>query len=351
MDDSTSRYSGEVRRHRIREFHQNKSRSPGFYTKQVSSGIANQGGPGAGETPDPRWRNVETIPGFNRNGGRFPWWQALLFVVLGALLAGLVLLPGGYFLGKKMANREAAARMRTVSRLSKEDAAKLESALAELRAGHSFESLASLKAIKQKAPQAASLNYLAALAALQAGSYRTAEDFAQDSIRVGQRVSDSFTLLSIIEKGKGASAGDEKKVEELLRVAITADAANPYPHFELAQFLREKGRIEEARQEMRAAQARLAPVDGHAAISASLALMDLEGKADAELPESHEYASDLTGRLSAAYAALRRSDFPLAAESLRTAKTLCDPDVYLYLISDPAFRRYSTRPELAQARQ
>ena len=235
-----------------------------------------------------------------------------------------------------------------MTRLPEEDVAFLSEAIGDLRGGQPRHTLDSLKSLLAKFPQTSSLNYLAALAALQAGQPIAAESFVKESMRMDQRVSDSLALLAMLEKRKQDLTGEGKaRAQELLRAAITADAANPNPHFELAMMLRDGNRREDARQELRAAQARLNPIDSHAVIESTVALMKLKDSADSSLLQSKASPRNLTASLSAAYCAMRRGQFPEAAKFLQESRAMTTPDVFHYLIGDPAFAPYRDRKETA----
>ncbi len=164
------------------------------------------------------------------------------FVALGGALLSL---GAGYAIGhwqgkSKMESEIVSARIQSFKRLPAGETAALNQAVAGLRDGKSEASFTTLKDLHKKFPQVASLNYLTALAALEIGRYVLAETHERDSIKAGQRVPDCLALLSMLEGRKSSATMGPKatgaggKQEELLRAAITADAANPYPHIELA---------------------------------------------------------------------------------------------------------------------
>ena len=278
--------SGETRRLRLSEFHQNKRRAPNFYARANSAG-------GFPVQPfETHWREQprqEPVrrPTLEEKKRRGPW----IFLLIAALLLGsLAAATARYLIGAKrgraVAIREIDARTRTMTRLPDADVERLNAAIADLRAGEAPRALDTLKSLREKFPQTASLNYLAALAALQAGDSAAAESFVKESLQLGQRISDSLALQAVLEKGKPDPTGKGKtRAEGLLRAAITADAANSSPHLELAMMLRAGNRREDARREFLAAQSRLNPIDSQAVIETTLALMALEDTKDAALPQ------------------------------------------------------------------
>ena len=83
------------------------------------------------------------------------------------------------------------------------------------------------------------------------------------------------------------------RAEQLLRQACLADAANPYPRFELGTLLRYQGRREEALAQIKGAQARLNPIDSHMIMGITLALMKIE-----ELPVEQLPPADASWRVT-----------------------------------------------------
>ncbi len=342
--------SGESRRNRLSDFHQNTKRAPGFYAR-AQAGIAGApvfSGP-AGEGKR-EWKAPPVKFGAG-GGGRPGRLKILLLIMAGMAVASGLAALSGFFVGRERgkisASREIVERAKTLKRLPEKEARILNEAMTDLRAGRAEAAMESLRSLRAKYPQAGSLSYLAALAALQAGQFVAAENLAADSIKAGQRLSDSLAVMSMLERQK-AGGGSEPRAEELLRAAITADAANPAPHLELAALLRREGRREEARREIKAAQALLNPVDAHAVSGATLALMDLEDSPDDKLPEFDGPPRNITETLVAANTAMRKGEFAKAAGILKAANAMTSPEVFIYLMSDPAFRNFRYRPELAE---
>jgi Flp pilus assembly protein TadD len=229
----------------------------------------------------------------------------------------------------------------------------LNAAMNELRRGDAAAALQKLRGLESSQPPVSSLSYLVALTAMQDGDIDLADRKARESIDKLERISDSLALLSVLESQKAADPsrkvfGDPSmRSEALLRQAILADAANPYPHFELATLLRYRGRKDEAMAEIQAAQARLNPVDSHLIMAVTLALMKIEETPVAELPMVAPVTDDPARLFPAAYVAMRREDFAQAAALLQKCRDLLAPDVFSYLVTDPVLRLFSDRPELA----
>lgn len=250
--------------------------------------------------------------------------------------------------GLKEAN-DAATKLKV--ELPADVANQLNGALFTLRKGDAAGALRTLRKLEEEREDYASMSYLVALAAMQNGDIPLAERKVQETIVKRERVSDALALQSVLETQKGAdltlaTMGDPKvRSEALLRQSIIADAANPYPHFELATLLRYKGQREEAIEEIKAAQARLNPMDSHLVMDVTLSLINLELKPDSAAVASLE-SDDARKLLPSAYIAMTRGQFGLAAAILFKAKTLLAPDVFDYLVNDPAFRRYAREKEL-----
>lgn len=330
--------SGEARRLRISEFHQNTRRAPNFYARSNSPSTA----PSSQETDrrDPRQEPSRRLP--EEKSARFPRLPILAIVLFAAGVGGSVAgYLAGTLRGRNAAIREMEDRARTMTRLPKEDAATLDQAVADIRSGDSRQALGKIELLRQKFPKTSSLSYLAALAALQSGQPIAAEAFVKESMQSGHRISDSLALLAMLEKGKQDLTGEKKaRAEELLRAAITADSANSSPHFELAMMLRDSDRRDEARQELLAAQARLNPIDSHAVIETTLVLMKLEDTGDALLPRPTAAPGTIAECLSSAYISMRQGRFSEASATLQSGKAMATPDVFHYLINDPAFAPY-----------
>lgn len=278
------------------------------------------------------------------------YWVLVLGVLLLIFVTGPVYLSG-LAAGRKQADDEA---LRERLSIPPEIAAKIDEALLKLRAGDASAALTILQAIESEKGFYPSLSYLVALAAVQSGDVKLAERKIEETIVKRERVSDALALQAVVESMKPADPtravmGDPKvRSENLLRQAILADPANAAPRFELATLLRYTNRRDEARQEIRAAQARLNPVDAHTVTEVTLALMDLEDTPDDQLPVNAEPPRNLAAALVAANAALRRGDVSTAVTLLKAGREMTSPDIFYYLTSDPVFRRYRDQSELTE---
>jgi len=228
----------------------------------------------------------------------------------------------------------------------------LNTALAELRKGETASALDRLLRLEKTPHAYSSLTYLVALAAMQNGDVKLAETKVRDTIIKRERVSDALALQSVLVTQQAAdptraTMGDPKvRSEALLRQAAIADAANPYPHFELATLLRYQGKSAEAIKEIKAAQVRLNPFDSHLVMDITLALMQLEQAPSEKLPASQPETDDVRKLFPAAYVSMRRGDFAAAAALLQKCRASLPPDFFDYLVYDPAFRKFRERPEL-----
>ena len=211
-----------------------------------------------------------------------------------------------------------------------------------------------LQKLEEDKTGVASLSYLLATAALQSGDLALAEEKTKESILKRERISDSIALQAVIETQKGSDRSIQKfgdpriRTELLLRQAILADAANPFPLIELATLLRYQKRNDEARDLLRAARSRLNPVDSHSVVDVTLELSTLQDSPDANLPQIADPAKDLAAAFSAAYVALRNGNLDEAVRILKIARNMASPDLFDYLINDPAIRRYVGEPKLRE---
>lgn len=188
---------------------------------------------------------------------------------------------------------------------------------------------------------------------MQAGDLKTAQERASLSISKNQKVSDSLVLLSMTESGVGtggkSSLRDPKIVREaLLREAVNADVANPFPMIELASFLRSQKRDEEALDLLRAANARLHPIDTHVVVQTSIQLMKLQQMPDEQLPSACSEGS-ITEIFSSVYISLRKKDYNQAAIALEKGRQQATPDLFAYLINDPVFKPFLSEPVMTRA--
>lgn len=233
-----------------------------------------------------------------------------------------------------------------------EVAAELDQAMLELRDDKSDAALTRLQKVESANPAVSSLAYLVALAALQSGDIDLAEQKANESIDKQERISDSLALLAVLASQKAGDAARPQmgvprlRAEQLLRQACLADAANPYPRFELGTLLRYQGRREEALAQIKGAQARLNPIDSHMIMGITLALMKIEELPVEQLPPADASSDNVRILFPSAYAALRRGDFAQAAALLEKCRKSLPADVFGYLIFDPVLMKYRDQPEL-----
>ena len=216
----------------------------------------------------------------------------------------------------------------------------MDKAMALLSAGDPAGALALLGGVEKKHGGAPSLDYMMALAALHAGDTAAAGRHAKASIEKNERVSDALVLQSMVEvspPSSGTLIRDPKFVREaLLRRAIAHDPFNPFPMVELAGVLRSQGRGEEALAALKGAKDRLHPVDTHVVVETSLLLAELQAKADSELPAAAE-DGPLPEMFASVYISLRKGRADLAAKALERCRRLSSPDLFGYIIGDPAF--------------
>lgn len=278
--------------------------------------------------------------------------------VIPLVLFGLPVLVGfwslahrtGVAAGVRKANR--AAEMEGMQ-LPPEISRQLNAALLNLREGDSELAEKELSALDEGETKYPALSFLTAVAAMQNGNIELAERKVKESIIKRERISDALALQSVIETQKAAdrsrwkSLGDpQKRAENLLRQAILADAANPYPHFELATLLRYQGRRDEAMEEIQAARSRLNPVDSHLLMDVTLALLKIEELPDDRVPRDPPQSDDVRKLFPAAYGAMRLGEFSRAAELLQKCRHALSSDLFDYLVNDPLIRRYADREQL-----
>ncbi len=259
----------------------------------------------------------------------------------------------GLILGKLPSASSIEGEKRALAEPSPQLVKELNEALALIETGQSSQALQKIQALSAEHPDVSSLDYLAALSAMQAGDFQTAQEKAALSITKNQKVSDSLVVLSMAESRTGAggksSLRDPKIVREsLLREAVNADVANPFPMIELASFLRGQKRDDEALELLRAANARLHPIDTHVVVQTSIELMKLQQTPDEELPAASSEGS-ITEIFSSVYISLRKKDYKQVAIALEKGRHQASPDLFAYLIRDPVFKSFQTEPIMAQA--
>jgi len=270
-----------------------------------------------------------------------------------AVFAGVLVLVAWMFYSLGGAIRQSqmiAEIVRQGVDIPAEFQAQLDAALKSLRDGDAEKALGQLIVLERENSSVSSLTYLVALAAMQSGDSDKALTKANESIAKKERISDSLALKAVLETQKRAGGfGDPRvRAEALLRQAMLADEANSSPCIELATLLRYRGRHEEAKQFLEAARSRLNPVDSHAVVDTSLALLNLQFLPDGELPADINPDKDVASLFSAAYVAMRKGDFTRAADLLRTGRERFPSDLYYYLVNDPAMRKFVSRPEVAE---
>lgn len=266
------------------------------------------------------------------------------------LVAAIIAFKFGEYRGRKVALKEVRPSPAAVSALPppaefpEELLPALDSALRLLRDGENLEALDSLNKMLASHPKVPSLHYAAAIAALQAGYPREAARLADASIKNGFRVSDSWALKAAISasQAKGAGSGQEN----LLKKAIAADPMNPSPFIELASLLRYQGRNEAAVGLVESAAFRLNPADAQTVVETTRAVLavDVAGNL-APLSEPLGIpAKDIPN----AYSEMKRGNFENAAAILRFCRDQTAPDIFGYLVNDPALRKFTSRPELRE---
>lgn len=290
-----------------------------------------------------------------RRGGsrsRAPLGLYALVVMLAALLAVCVFIIFRLLDSEEVVPPSEALVDETAVEVTGEELRAIDLALIKLRSGDTDSALERLKLLQSDNPLLPSLDYLTALAALQAGDISLASSSIEASLGKGERVSDSLALSAALEGVKTSEAGwqpmgDLKtRAEHYLRQAIEADPANPSPQIELAMRYRGGGDQKEAQRLLEAAKARINPVDSSTVVDTTLLLIRLQDLPDDQLPADLDPDLDTASLIGAAYVALRRGDFATAATLLATAKKRLPENLYYYLLGDPALRPYAAEPQL-----
>jgi hypothetical protein len=198
-------------------------------------------------------------------------------------------------------------------------------------------------------PRLSSLSYLTAIAALQGGDLQTAAFEVAAARQSGEKVSDVYALDATLQTLEPGAADEQvQQAEALLREAIVADQANPAPRLQLGLQMRARGEHEAARAMLASARLRLHPVDPAVTIDTILLLSELEGRPTDLLPTDLDPDKSTANLLGAAYIAMRREDYALITRLLETARERLSPELYYFLLSDPAFAPYRARPALAE---
>lgn len=265
---------------------------------------------------------------------RLSRWKQLVLAG-GAFLAGLLLfLLSNAWIGNRDSD-QAPIPLAGDAALER-----INEAFAQINGGNAAGALDTLRDVEAKFGETPSLDYITALAALQAGDHGLAERRALASIRKGELVSDSLVLQSMAEVSslpRGSGMRDLKVLREaLLRRAVRSNPSNPFPMVELADLLRSQGRLEEAKAVLTAAKHRLHPVDTHAVVEISLLLAELQSKPDSELPPAAE-DGPLAEMFASAYINWRKGRADLAAKALEKCRLQSGRNLFDYIMSDPVF--------------
>lgn len=270
-----------------------------------------------------------------------------------AAAAVFTLLLTGFLFGKLQSGPPVEEKDRDLAKPSPQLVKELNAALALIESGQAKDALLKIEALSLQNPDVSSLDYLAALAAMQSGDLKTAQEKASLSIQKNQKVSDSLVLLSMTESlggsGGKSSLRDPKLVREsLLREAVESDVANPFPMIELASFLRSQKRDDEAIQLLKAANARLHPIDTHVVVATSIQLIQLQQTPDDQLPAVSNEGT-ISDIFASIYISLRKKDYNQAAIALEKGRHQASPDLFAYLINDPVFKPFHSEPVMTRA--
>ncbi len=258
----------------------------------------------------------------------------LLSILIGTFLIGHAF---GAYRGAMAATKQLR-ESQAPNELSPDVANSLDLFFEKLRSGFAEEALQITNALLESTPTLSSLHYMRALAATQAGDRATAIEAAELAIASGQRVSDSKALL--------AHLFDNTRADELLEEAVAADPANPAPFLELANRQRSTGDNRGAARNLRSARLRLLPVEAASVVEVAETILQLEDTLTDQLPSTPP-GSTLRVRLWAElYLALRRGESETAQELVQRLEADTQPDLFDYLLNDPAFRIFRSDPAL-----
>jgi hypothetical protein len=117
---------------------------------------------------------------------------------------------------------------------------------------------------------------------------------------------------------------------------------------ELASFLRSQKRDDEAIQLLKAANARLHPIDTHVVVQTSIQLMKLQQMPDEQLPAVANEGT-ISEIFASIYISLRKKDYHQAAIALEKGRHQAPPDLFAYLINDPVFKPFHAEPVMTRA--
>jgi tetratricopeptide (TPR) repeat protein len=290
--------------------------------------------------------SADPPPPVDHRGIILPWLLAALFFFSACMAGtGWWMAAGSGEAPPAKADSIAAAAEDSAPATRPQRAA-IDRALADLRSGLPLHALSKLRKVQAENPRIPSIDYLVGLAAVQADEREVAEQALVSSLAKGQRVSDALALqAALAAQAEGGSADTpfgnlEPAPDRLLREAVEADPANPFPCFELAARLRARGDYAAAKEMLEAARVRLQPVDAHTAVDVSLRLLELQETADADLPEILSEATGAADLFGAAYLGFRRGRPEEAVEFLRRAGEILPQDMVAYLAADPSFKTY-----------
>jgi len=291
-----------------------------------------------------------TPPSTKKRGG------VLIWRVVGILSFGLSFALG-LAIGMRRENRPEpppADRPEAFVAASEAEEKAINQALTLIRQNKVPAAFQILDALRAANPRLSSISYLTALAALQGGDFRAAAQEIALAQRSAEKASDAYALGATwenLQRGRGPERSAEERaerVESLLRQGIAADQANPGPRLELGMQLRARGEREAARAMLASARLRLQPVDPAVVVDTTLLLIELEQKPTELLPTNLDPDKNTASLLGAAYVAMRQEDYPSIIRLLKRARERLKPELYNYLIADPAFAPYRARPGLAE---
>ena len=292
-------------------------------------------------------KSADPPPPVDHRGIILPWLLAALFFFSACVAGtGWWMAAGSGEAPPAKADSIAAAAEDSAPATRPQRAA-IDRALSDLRSGLALHALSKLRKVQAENPRIPSIDYLVGLAALQADEREVAEQALVSSLAKGQRVSDALALqAALAAQAEGGSADTpfgnlEPAPDRLLREAVEADPANPFPCFELASRLRARGDYAAAKEMLEAARVRLQPVDAHTAVDVSLRLLELQEKDDAQLPQMPSDAAAPADLFGAAYLGFRLGRPDEANALLRKASDLLPPDLFAYLAADPAFAPFA----------
>ena len=313
-------------------------------------------------TPAPVWRRKSVFGAtdnfqqslkskIKESLNRFPAWVALLALLGTTAFASLL---GAIFsLGdrhgriatvREMEEAKAAAPPSDHER--EEVRSRLDKALALAKSGDAEGGWKSIRGISGEYPHFPSLAYAEAYLALRADKIAEASELVKISISRGERVADSLALQAALNDSSPLSSAAAQ--EELLRKAADADPMNPYPLLQLALVLSVHGDDARAESLLQSAKLRLLPVDSHAVVDSSLAMVQLRRAPAGSLPSGGEPTGIAEKDFPTAYASMRRGDFQTAATILDATRKSLPPELFDYLLNASPIRDYALKPEITR---